>query len=169
MFTFVKRFKLMAIRTLYGNALRDPASPLPLSQAIYSNSGVRHATDTFTVLATDNAGSVFYLAKVPSHAIILPSFCDHAALTGGSFSWGLYDARGVVTAVPAALGAAASYASAAVKYINTLAPANKMKRVWELLNLTQDPGRDFVVALTQTVDVSAGGAVFANLQWIEGR
>lgn len=158
----------MAVVTKYSPSRLD-ASLGRRAKTMNANSGVRSASGTIAVANGDNIASVFYLAQVPSSAILRHGMLDHTAITGASFSIGVRDPSTAIPAQDTVLGAAQSFATAAVKYVNQSAAANRGKRLWELLNLQQDPGRLLDIVLVQTADASAAGTIYYNIEWIEGR
>lgn len=147
----------MAVVTKYGQGYKDPAA-LQNARAVYAAAELAAITGNVSIAATDNANSVIYLGKMPSYAIPLSqSTVVHAALGGScAYHLGLNVDNDIFAASQACASAGTKGALASVT------TANLGKRVWELLGLTSDPGREYDLILTLSADAAAAGAVFVN-------
>jgi hypothetical protein len=118
------------------------------------------------VTTDDVATSVHYLARIPSHALILPiSTLLCTAITGlTSYSVGLTNLKG--TTVANALVNAQTLASAtSVSLVAAVTAANRRKRAWQLLGLSSDPGGVLSVIGTVNADAGTTGIITGELYW----
>lgn len=150
----------MPVVTKYSIAVVDPAV-LARPASINSRARLNVAQAQVAVANGDSATSRLFLARVPSSARILSqSTLYHEAITGTtSLHIGLTDGT---TTVAAALASALNVATAGTKVLNAaVSTANLNRRVWELLGLTADPGRQIDIFATINVDAAAAGQLVA--------
>jgi hypothetical protein len=147
----------MGIVTKYAGSAKDPASA-NLIEAVLAEGRMRSINiPTTTSTDGDSATSLFYLGKMPSNAVPLAglSTLKHGSITGVSDAdIGLYK-DGVVVDIDI-LADGLTLASAGAKDpCASIAVADVGKQLWQLLNLTKDPGVEYDVVLTTKADASA--------------
>lgn len=154
----------MAIVKRYGSGIVDPAT-LRRVGAINAENKPSHGFSVVGIEAGDNAGSTFPLITLPSSARLLSlSSLAHTAITGlTSLHIGLTDGT---TTVAAALASALNVAGAGTKAVNAaVATANLDRRLWQLLGLSADPGRQLEIFVTMNTDATAAGTLVAQFYW----
>lgn len=135
----------------------------------------RSALDTVAVTNGDSIASVFRVCRIPSNARIsrVTLFCT--AITSGAADVGLYQTAtyggAVVDADFFIAAQTIATASGAINVMNGnllsgANSANRNKRVWEVLGLTSDPGRDYDVALTLTAAAAATGTAGLEVEYV---
>lgn len=115
------------------------------------------------VTNTDSIASTYRVQRISSNAIVTAAFLFNGAVTGAAADVGLYQtaANGglVVDADFFAAAQSIAVASAGVSILGsntaTYGPANREKRIWEVLGLAADPQRDYDVVLTLTAAATA--------------
>lgn len=164
----------MAVVTLKTTALtaRDLGQ---LANAINTGAGPDAAVDQITVTNGDSIASVFRVLRIPSNACVtdLSLFCG--AITSGAADVGLYQiptyGGAVVDADFFTAAQSIATASAGINVLGgntaTYGPANRGKRVWEVLGLTADPGRDYDIALTLTAAATATAVAGLSVKWTQ--
>lgn len=144
----------MAVVDKYGQALPDPSTySQPL--ALYRGNPVRSVVGLWSIANGDSANSRFFLGKVPSTAILLPTgLLTHTAVTGATdVDFGFLED-------PDALADGLNISSAGTKNpLASVSTANLLKRAWEHAGLTSDPGRDLTLIGTLKADAGAAGTV----------
>jgi hypothetical protein len=135
----------------------------------------RTTTDTVAITNGDSIASVFRVCRIPSNARIksVSLFCT--AITSGAADVGLYQTATYGGAVvdadffTAAQTIATASGGISVMSGNLLSganSANRNKRVWEVLGLTSDPGREYDVALTLTAAAAATGTAGLEVEYV---
>jgi len=163
----------MAVVTLKSTAITNAdATPIVQNTPLLQR-GLRKTTiGTLPVANGDSIASVYRLARVRSSDRIasLSLFCT--AITAAAANLGFYDTAangGAIVGGGAQLAAAQSLAAALsglnVTYaVTTL--ANAEKRVWELLGLAADPGKEYDIAATLTAAATAAGQVALHVDTV---
>lgn len=147
------------------NETNMDATPPRLVPAYTHNGRVREYTGVCAFNNGDNATSQYRIHRVRSNDRVSRMRLDCDALgAGGAIKVGLYDttlAGGA--AVSDALFAASTVFAAAQADVNLLTaqptPANREKRIWELLGLASDPQKEYDVVATVTVVTAAAGSI----------
>lgn len=129
--------------------------------------------DQMTVTNTDSIGSTFRISRIPSNAIVTFGQVFCGAVTSAAADIGLYQTAAAGGAVvDADFFAAAQTIATASAGINilgantaTYGPANRGKRVWEVLGLTADPQREYDVVLTLTAAATGTAPAGVVLQY----
>lgn len=130
--------------------------------------------DQMTVNNTDSIGSTFRISRIPSNAIVTSGSVFCGAITSAAADIGLYQtpANGGAV-VDADFFVAAQTIATASPGINilggntaTYGPANRNKRVWEVLGLAADPQRDYDVVLTLTAAATATAPAGVALTYV---
>lgn len=124
---------------------------------------LRATCDQMNVNNTDSIGSTYRLCRISSDSIVIGATLFNGAVTGAAADVGLYQtvANGgaVVDADFFAAAQSIATASAGVNILGgntaTYGPANRAKRIWEVLGLTADPQREYDVVLTLTAAATA--------------
>lgn len=143
------------------NITNIDAVPARIVPAYTHNSRVREYVGVAAFANGDSAASVYRLHRVRSNDRVSEMFLDSDAMgAGAAFSIGLYDVNGgavvsVALFYPATVNAAAL---AKLNVLTAVTPANKEKRVFELLGLAADPQKEYDVAITLTVATAAAGS-----------
>lgn len=165
----------MAIVTVKSaNITNIDAVPPRLVPAYTHNGRLREYVGVAAFANGDSATSQYRLHRVRSNDRMSEMFIDCDAMgAGAAFKIGLYDvtAGGVVgAAVSDALFYPATVQAAALAKFNTLTavtPANKEKRIWELLGLAADPQKEYDVVLTLTVATAAAGSLAVTARVVQ--
>lgn len=135
---------------------------------------VEVTVDQMTVNNTDSIGSTFRIARIPSNAIVTGASVFCGAVTSAAADIGLYQtpANGGAV-VDADFFIAAQTIATASPGINilggntaTYGPANRAKRVWEVLGLAADPQRTYDVVLTLTAAATATAPAGVSIQYV---
>lgn len=130
--------------------------------------------EQMTVTNTDSIGSTYRLVRIPSNAIVISAQAFNGAVTTAAADIGLYQTAANGGAVvdadffTAALSIAAASAGANILGGNTATygPANRNKRIWEVLGLTADPQREYDVALTLTAAATGTAPAGVSLTYV---
>lgn len=162
----------MAVVNLKSTAItaRDAGQ---LVNAPANSSPVEALVDIVAVTNGDSIASTFRVLRIPSNAIVTDASVFCTAITTGAADVGLYQtaANGgaVVDADFFAAAQSIATASAGINVLGantaTYGPANRAKRVWEVLGLTADPIRDYDVVLTLTGAATASGTAGLSLKY----
>lgn len=163
----------MAVVTLTSTNLATRNSGVLVNAA---NASVRTeaVVDQMNVNNTDSIASTFRIVRVPSNAIITSATLFNGAVTGAAADVGLYQtaANGgaVVDADFFAAAQSIATASAGVNVLGgntaTYGPANRNKRIWEVLGLTADPMREYDVVLTLTAAATATAPAGLSMTYV---
>lgn len=151
----------MAVVTKYGQGYQSPQSRL-LPEAIYRGNPVRSILASIAVANGDSIASVFLLAKLPSHAILVPGgLITHTAITG------LTDLDLGFGEDPDCLADGLTLAVAGTKSpLAAVATADLLKPVWQLAGLARDPGREFTLQATMNAAATAAGTVHFYVPYV---
>jgi hypothetical protein len=156
----------MAIVQKYAGSFRSPTainSPPPVLAE-----GVDRTINTGAVAIAngDNATSKIYLGKIPSGGVPdLRSQLTHSAITGlTSLHVGVeYNGQTVNASI---FASALNLTSAGSKNVfNAIAVADIGKRLWQLLGLAYDPGREYDIIATMNTDATAAGTIAAQIAY----
>jgi hypothetical protein len=135
----------------------------------------RATTETVAVANGDSIASTFRVVRIPSNARITSASIFCTAITSAAADVGLYQtARYGGAVVDADFFSAAQTLATASGGINVMNgnllsganSANRNKRVWELLGLTSDPGREYDVVLTLTAAATAAGTAGLEVGYV---
>lgn len=148
----------MPINTKYTLAYPDP-NGFFLPRSLYRGARRRAILCPFQLTSADAAGTIVYVGKIRSSAIILPSSNFlFGAVTGCTVKLG-------TDADDDCLIPAKAIANAGSMLVTSLLPiAGQSKRVWELSGLAIDPGREMDLLLTLTADATPAAPVDCLLQ-----
>ncbi|MDR1276572.1 MAG: hypothetical protein LBL72_09375 [Candidatus Accumulibacter sp.] len=119
----------------------------------------------------DAAGSVYRLVRVASSARVSQVLLYNDAITGAAANIGVYEVEGVDggTAVGETLFASAKSLATANSGIDTaIAPSAVEKPLWEALGLSEDPGRNYDIAVTLSAAATAAGSVALKVRYVDG-
>lgn len=142
----------------------------------YKSGGrVRASIGVAAVANGDSIGSTIRLCRVHSSARVTGAETFCTAITSAAANFGLYQTAGnggaVVDADFFAAGQTIATASAGINILGantaTYGPANREKRIWEVLGLTSDPGVYYDVTATLTAAATAAGTVGAYVEIAE--
>jgi hypothetical protein len=153
----------MAVVTKSATTLPDLMAANPSAPPVTIEHGrVRRSMHAVAVANGDSAASTLELARIPSHAVILPmTTLHHSAVTGATDNDLGFDND------PDALIDGATIASAGTKPgMSAVALADKAKRAWELAGLTADPKEKLPIKLTLNSAATADGLVALELFYI---
>lgn len=125
---------------------------------------VRLCTDTYDVVgATVGLNDTCALAKIPSHAVILPqSQFSLSATLGAATTVSL----GAASAANALVNAEASTATFTVSAMKAVSIANVGKKLWEVLGYSSDPGGEIDLFVTFNVDPTANATLTLTLLYV---
>lgn len=152
----------MAVVTQKSTAITNADStPIVQNTPVIQRGMRKSSVGTLPVANGDSIGSMYRLARVRSgdRLASLALYCG--AITSAAANFGFYDIAsngGAIVGGGAQLAAAQSLASALngvnITYsVTTL--ANAEKRVWELLGLASDPGKEYDIVATLTAAAAA--------------
>lgn len=153
----------MAVEHLKSTAVTNAtATPLVLSDAILEGGGLREAVGVTQASASASIGSTYRLVRVPSNARVSQVLlsCD-AFDTTGAGDVGLYDVDGG-DAVDADFFASAQSLIVALSNSDVTHESgvfgieDSEKPLWKALGLSEDPHKDYDVAITLTAANGAG-------------
>jgi len=164
----------MAVVNLTSAALTSRNSGV-LANATSASASAKVVADQMTVTNGDSIASTYRLCRINSDAIVTGASVFCQAITGAAADIGLYQtvANGgaVVDADFFAAAQSIATASAGINILGantaTYGPANRAKRIWEVLGLTADPMREYDVVLTLTAAATATGAAGVSLTFVE--
>ena len=134
----------MAVETQYGIRGLAKLQEFPPGLAFAGNHGgrVRHVTDRVAAFSNGaSIASLFYMARIPSAAVMLPLSMVYWGACGSSVTLNIGDATdddAIATVIDVASAGSALIMEASGK--TPLAAAGQ--RLWELLGYTADPKRD---------------------------
>lgn len=147
--------------TVIGNA---DSVPSVINSAQIANGRMRFMRGKAPVDAAASIGSTYRLMRVKSNDLIAQLLLDCTAITSAAGDIGVYqtaDNGGAV--VDADLFASAQSLATALRGTDVtresgvITVANMEKPLWELLSLTEDPQRDYDIAITLTAAATAAG------------
>lgn len=135
-----------------------------MANAYVAGGRLHSKSDVVAIGATDSANSTFRVVRIPSNARLSGVTLFNDALgTGGAANIGIYQTAtnggAAVSAALLASGVSLVAASTNGDGMAAVAPANRTKRLWELLGLAADPMREYDVVVTLTAAGTAGGNV----------
>jgi len=115
--------------------------------------------------ATDDNGSTYRMARIPTNAILNELTIKHDAITGGTdFVVGFYEINDGAAINANVLLASTSFASAGtVDGLSNIDIADSAKQVWELIGLAKDSNSLVDVVITGNVVGTASGTIATNL------
>lgn len=155
----------MAVVNTKSNGITNAdATPMVRSARALVGAPLLSMVATLAVAAGDDDTSVYRFCRLPSNAVIMKIDLFNDAITAGTdYNLGLYQtaANGGADADENLFGDAIDLSSARVAPLDAtheILDINKAeKRVWELLGLSADSGREYDLCLTGvTVGTSAG-------------
>lgn len=164
----------MAVVTTKSTAITNADStPIVQNTPVIQRGPRKSTVGTVAVANGDSIASQYRLARVRSNERIvsLSVFCG--AITSAAANFGFYDIAavnaGAVIGGGAQLAAAQSLATALngqnITYsVTTL--ANAEKRVWELLGLASDPGKEYDIVATLTAAATAAGQLALHVDTV---
>lgn len=145
-----------------------------LANAVVTSAPIECATDIVPIANGDSIGSTYRVLRIPSNCVVTDASVFTTAITTGAADIGLYQtaANGgaVVDADFFTAAQTIATASAGITVLGgntaTYGPANRAKRVWEVLGLAADPQRDYDVVLTLTGAATAAGTTGLTLKYV---
>lgn len=150
------------------------AVPAVLNNAGLARGQAFYTGGTIEVLAADDDTSIYRFARVPSNAVMQSITLFNDAITGGtSYDFGLLQTAanggGATGADIDVFATAVDLSTARVTGTEILFEQLNIdqygRRVWELLGLASDPGREYdLVASANTVG-SAAGTITVRAVW----
>ena len=155
----------MAVVTKYAASYKDPSLVLSVPP-VFAEGQLRVINTKAVAIANgDSATSKIYLGKIPSSAIpCLLSTLYHDAITGvTSLDIGLEYNGAIVSANALASALNVSAAAGSKSVFAAVTTANTGKRLWELLGLSTDPGREYAVVATLNAAATAAGNFAAQI------
>lgn len=155
----------MAVVTKYARSIKDPSS-IALAAAALAEGMVRCiSTGAISIANGDSINSLIFLGKMPSNAVPIPglSLLKHGAVTSvTSVHIGVYADDVLVSA--AIFASALDISSAGTKDpFAAIAVADWGKRLWELLGLATDPGKEYQIVLTMNAAATATASIAAEI------
>jgi len=165
----------MAVVTTKATAITNrDASPRELSNSRISKAQLFEAVGTVESVSGDSIGSIYLMGSIPSNARVSQVLlsCDGGNTTGIA-DIGLYDTTENGAAVVDAdlFASAQALTSALVNSDVTHESAvfgieDVEKPLWEALGLTEDPKKDYDVALTLTAASDAADTVSLKFKYV---
>jgi hypothetical protein len=145
------------------------------SPSYVNAANTRTTIDTVPVANGDSIASVLRVCRIQSNARLGRVTLFNTAITGAAADIGLYQIALYGGAVVDAdfFSAAQSLAAAATgtnvmsgNLLSGANSANRNKRLWEILGLPSDPGREYDVALTLTAAATAAGTAGLEVEYV---
>jgi hypothetical protein len=141
--------------TNYSDIFPDPAAKtVDFVKSSRKHGRVRHAMAKFSLAAAAcDAGAKFYIASIPSNAVLKYSSSAYFGAFTTAADWDVGDAD-----TANALSDALDFTSAGISTILAdVATADLGKELWELLGLAADPGGDIdLIATCNTASTHSG-------------
>lgn len=169
----------MAVELVNSTAIANAVAKPKVMNSANISRGKQHQSIGYGALSsTASIASIVRLVRIRSSDRLstLALFCT--AITGAAANIGLYETAdfgsGVANGVAgnASLFAAAQSLATALNGLNITYAAvpltNMEKRIWELLGLAADPGRDYDIAVTLTAAATAAGTVALHMTSVSG-
>lgn len=165
----------MAVVALTSTAIANAtAKPKVMNSANISRGKQHQSIGYCAVGAADSILSTYRLMRIRSSDRLasLSLFCT--AITSAAANVGLYDTAdngGAIVGGGAQFAAAQSLASAlnGVSITYSVIPLSSMeKRIWEVLGLASDPGKDYDIVVTLTAAATAAGTVGIHMTAVSG-
>lgn len=159
----------MAVVIKYGKAVKDPAAIGLVKPALAEGRSRVAVSGTIAVANGDSANSKHYLARIPSHAIILPhSILYHGGITGlNDYDVGL-ELNGTLVDIDALADGLDLTAAGNKNPTAALVVATGIgKQLWEVAGLTRDPGVVYDVIGTMKAAATAAANLETFLFWAQ--
>lgn len=160
------------------------ATPIVLTNDFQSIDGEAVTMGAVVMAASASNGSTYRIGRIPSNAVVTSvavAVDPNTSMT--STKLGVLETAANGAGVAGGVAGSDTIFSSAVDlhlgltiFTNQLAPrvagasasiANYGKRVWELLGLTTDPGRDYDLVFTQTTAGSSGGNLAVLYKYLQ--
>lgn len=163
----------MAVVTLKSTAITNAdATPIVQNTPVIQRGPRKNTVGTVAVANGDSIASTYRLARVRSNERIVSVTLYCGAITSAAANFGFYDIAaigGAIVGGGAQIAAAQSLASALngtnITYSVT-SLANMEKRVWELLGLASDPGKEYDLVATLTAAATAAGQLAVHVDTV---
>lgn len=164
----------MAVVTVKSTAITNRDATPRVHNSDYLEGGVNRMSIAAVAVTTgDTSTSKYILAKIPSSARLsaISLFSDDMG-SQTTLDFGLWDTTDNGSAVVSATLFASAYDvhSGAVNGTNilfsNLAISNAEKRVWELLALAADPGKDYDLVARVATTSDAGGNLTVHVSYV---
>lgn len=160
----------MAVENIKSTAITtaDAAPPLPNQVPVrLANARVRQSIGVAAVDAAASIGSTYRLCRIKSSDLLSNLFLSCTAITSAAGDIGLYDIPSVNAGAAVDVDLFASAQSLASALANTdvlresttITVANLDKQIWQLLNLSADPGKQYDVTVTLTAAATGAGTL----------
>lgn len=143
----------------------------------YLSGGLMYAAAAAVeVAAADDDGSVYRMFRVHSSWRIVSLELFNDAITGGTtYDLGLCETQAnggaIVSGQQELFGSDISMATARTAPLDVtyeaLDVAKVEKRLWELLGLTADPGKEYDIAWIASTVGTAGGTISMRMRWVQ--
>jgi hypothetical protein len=153
------------------------ATPPKMSDKSNERGRLKATVETIEVAAADADGDIMAIAIVRSSDVVVDVQLLNDAITSGTdYDLGLYDTdeNGAAVVDVNAFADAVDMSSARVVWSSMGFEAGGRniadckKQVWELLGLSSDPGKDYVLAWTGVTIGSAAGTISTLVLILEG-
>lgn len=150
----------MAIVTQKSNLYRAEQTGGPVPDALQVKGVVRRATGKVTNAATDSAGSVYKLAKLPSRVILGPGTLFH------NQGWGFATTQVGIAGAATALFTKTTIASTTESPITGIEAASG-QRLWEQLGMAADPNGEIELVAIAAANATGAGSMPFTIEWID--
>jgi hypothetical protein len=164
----------MAVVTVKSGVITNrDASPRVINNPGAAAGTLRGFVGAVLTTTGDSIASKYIFGQVPSNAVL-----RHVALTADDMGantladFGVYEttANGGAAVAASLFAAARTLKDGAVSGVellnaNTITIANSEKRLWELLGLSSDPGKNYDIAAALTVACDAGGNMLLRVTY----
>lgn len=158
----------MAVVTRYTNGYPNPNNLSAYSRNAHeAQANLKITYFEIAAQSGDPINSLYRLGRIPSNAMLIPALSNlYAAAEAGmtDFSVGLDDRAGTVSA-KALMSDVDVHAGGTFSLVSNVAQANYGKRLWQLLGLASDPGKELDVYATLGAAPSAAGLVNGHIAW----
>lgn len=151
--------------TTYSRSVTNPVTGKS-AFAKYAMGVHRQATDNIAVASGTAIDDQIILAKVPSHAILLPTSQIINTALGASVTLNIGFLEKAANELATAL---AGNTAGSKNVLNAITTANLGKQAWELAGYTADPKGELTIVLTiKGANTSAAGNIYQQIEWVSG-
>lgn len=173
----------MAVELVKSTAVTNATAAPRVNNPMSIDGGrIKERVGKAELTATASIASIARLIRIKSSDRLSRLFLSCDALTSAAADIGIYDIDSVNSGAVVDVDFFASAQSIAAALVNTdvgheadpadagagFGLADVEKKVWELLGLTADPGKEYDIALTLTAAATAAGTVVLRLQYVDG-
>ena len=173
----------MAVELTKSTAVTNASAAPRVNNPMSIDGGrIKHRVGRTEFSATASIASIARLLRVKSSDLVAQLLLSCDAITSAAGDIGLYDIESVNSGAVVDVDFFASAQSLASALKNSdvgheadsadagagFGLADTEKKVWELLGLTADPGKEYDVAITLTAAATAAGTAVLRMYYVDG-